>query len=262
MESLALIPSSALDASIQIIDVAEDSGVRLRLLGGLAFKKLCPSSNDLRYFRENKDIDLMGKREDSKEIVKIMETLGYRPRELFNKLNLGQRLIYYDMENMRRVDLFLDEFIMCHKFNFKESILAGTYTLPITQLLMTKLQVVEKTEKEYKDLIVAFRDFDVTSGHDGIRGDEIADLCSKDWGVYTTFMKSLEALEAKAGALDPDDDVLVMPRIRKLMRVMESAPKSFGWRMRARIGERTRWYELPQADGDSELSSQWPAELK
>jgi Uncharacterised nucleotidyltransferase len=253
MESLVLVPTNALEAATQVIDAAEKRGVRLRLLGGLAFKMLCPSSSEPRYFRENKDIDLMGKREDSREIMKIMETLGYRPREVFNKLNMGQRLIYYDMRNKRRVDLFLDEFVMCHKFNFKESILSGTYTLPITQLLMTKLQVVEKTEKEYKDLVVAFRDHEVTSGPGGIRGDEIADLCSKDWGVYTTFWKSLEALEPKARELDADADAVVIPRMKKLTSMMESAPKSFGWRMRARIGERTRWYELPQADGDTML---------
>ncbi|MDG6900400.1 MAG: nucleotidyltransferase family protein [Nitrososphaerota archaeon] len=252
MESLVLVPPGALEAAEQIIDAAERDGVRLRLLGGLAFKKLCLSASDPRYFRENKDIDLMGKREDSREIVKVMETLGYKPRELFNKLNMGQRLIYYDMRNMRRVDLFLDEFVMCHKFNFKENILAGTYTLPITQLLMTKLQVVEKTEKEYKDLMVAFRDFDVTSGEEGIRGNEIADLCARDWGVYTTFMKSLESLLDRAEELGLDQGVVVS-RIQKLVEMMDEAPKSFGWKMRARVGERTRWYDLPEADGDAML---------
>ncbi len=254
MESLVLVPSNALEAAAQIIDTAEKQGVRLRLLGGLAFKKLCPSANDPRYFRENKDIDLMGKRDDSKEIMKIMQTLGYKPRELFNKLNMGQRLIYYDLGNKRRVDLFLDEFVMCHKFNFKENILAGTYTLPITQLLMTKLQVVEKTEKEYKDLIVAFHDFDVTTGGTGIRGDEVADLCSKDWGIYTTFWKSLEAVLAKVEDLDPVERAKVVSRIQRLMATMEAAPKSFGWKMRARIGERTRWYELPSSDSDAIFS--------
>jgi Uncharacterised nucleotidyltransferase len=253
MESLVLVPPNALEAAVQIIDKAETNGVRLRLLGGLAFKKLCPSAGDPRYFRENKDIDLMGRREDSRKIVKIMETLGYKPRELFNKLNLGQRLIYYDMANKRRVDLFLDEFVMCHKFNFKENILAGSYTLPITQLLMTKLQVVQKTEKEYKDLTVAFYDFEVTSGPDGIRGDEIADLCSRDWGVYTTFRRSLEELEAKAVELNTNEQTRVTEQIRKLVAMMDSAPKTFGWRMRARIGERQRWYDLPEADGDSML---------
>ena len=253
MESLVLLPADALEAATQIIDTAEGKGVRLRLFGGLAFKKLCPSANDPAYFRENKDIDLMGKRENTREIMKIMETLGYKPRELFNKLNMGQRLIYYDMANRRRVDLFLDEFVMCHKFDFKESILAGTYTLPITQLLMTKLQVVEKTEKEYKDLVVAFKDFDVTSGRGGIWGDDISDLCAKDWGVYTTFWKSLEAVLGRAVELAGGDAGLVESRVRKLMDLMEASPKSFGWRMRARVGERSRWYDLPDSDGDAML---------
>lgn len=251
METLVLLPSNALEAATQIIDAAEKQRVRLRLFGGLAFKKLCPSSNDPRYYRENKDIDLMGKREDSRAIVKIMESLGYKPRELFNKLNMGQRMIYYDMENKRRVDLFLDEFVMCHKFNFKESILADSYTLPITQLLMTKLQVVEKTEKEYKDMMVAFRDYDVKSGPGGIRGDEIAELCSKDWGVYTTFWKTMESLMARAPELAGDESDVVRSRIQRLMSMMESAPKSFGWKVRARVGERTRWYELPDSDSDA-----------
>ena len=248
-----MLPANALEAAIQLIDTAESKGVRLRLLGGLAFKKLCPSSNDIRYYRENKDIDLMGRRQDSKEIMKIMETLGYRPREVFNKLNMGQRLIYYDMANRRRVDLFLDEFIMCHKFNFREKILAGTYTLPITQLLMTKLQVVEKSDKEYMDLMAAFHDFDVTRGEDGIRGNEIAGLCSKDWGVYTTFSKSLGALLERAQALDGRDRETIEHGVKALLAMMDVEPKSFGWRMRARIGEKARWYDLPDTDGDMML---------
>lgn len=118
---------------------------------------------------------------------------------------------------------------------------------------MTKLQVVEKTEKEYKDIIVAFHDFDVTSGGDGIRGDEMADLCSKDWGICTTFTKSLGALATRVEELPQEERKVVMPRVQKLMSMMESSPKSFGWKMRAKIGERTRWYDLPDADGDQEL---------
>jgi len=244
-------PANGLDAAVQIIDLAESKGVRLRLLGGLAFKSLCPSARDPNYARENKDIDLMGRREDTKEIVKTLETLGYKPREVFNKLNMGQRLIYYDLGNKRRVDIFLDEFVMCHRFNFKESILAGTYTLPVTQLVMTKLQVVEKTDKEYLDLLAAFRDFPVTEGLGGIRGDEIADLCSKDWGMYTTFRKSLEALLERTKVLGADGKDEVLASVQKLISMMDSRPKSFSWKMRARIGEKARWYDLPDSDSDA-----------
>jgi hypothetical protein len=251
MESVMMPPATGLDAAAQIIDLAETKGARLRLLGGLAFKKLCPSANAPQYRRDNKDIDLMGRREDSKEIMKTLETLGYKPREVFNKLNMGQRLIYYDMGNKRRVDVFLDEFVMCHKFNFKESILANTYTLPITQLVMTKLQVVEMTDKEHMDLMAAFRDFPVTDGAEGIHGNEIAELCAKDWGMYTTFRKSFDALRTRAGSLDADERTAVVVKIDKLVSMMDSHPKSFAWKMRARIGEKAKWYELPESDSDS-----------
>ncbi|MDV3244521.1 MAG: nucleotidyltransferase family protein [Nitrososphaerales archaeon] len=253
MESVVMLPANGLEAAVQIIDLAETRGVRLRLLGGLAFKRLCPSAYETRYYRENKDIDLMGRRGDSRVVVKIMETLGYRPREMFNRLSMGKRLIYYDLVNRRRVDIFLDEFEMCHKFNFKDSLEPRTYTLPITELVMTKLQVVEKTEKEYLDLIAAFHDFDVTNDHGEIEGDRIAEACARDWGVYTTFGKSLGALKQWAETLASDDRSVIVPRIETLIGMIEARPKGLPWKMRARIGEKARWYEIPESDGDAML---------
>ena len=253
MESVMAPPARGLEAAEQIIGLGESRGVRLRLLGGLAFKKLCPSANAARYSRENKDIDLIGRHENQKEVVKIMETLGYKPREMFNKLSMGKRLIYYDMGNRRRVDIFFDEFEMCHKFNFRDSLEAGKVTLPITELVMTKLQVMEKTEKEYKDLLAAFSDFEVTEGPKGIDGSKIAAMCATDWGVYTTFTKSLSALKQWAREMVGDDQGLVVGRIDSLQSMLDSKPKTLAWRMRSRIGEKARWYDTPEADGDSML---------
>ena len=35
-------------------------------------------------------------------------------------------------------------------------------------------------------------------------------------------------------------------RIAAVLEHIEQAPKSRGWKLRARIGERKRWYELPE----------------
>jgi len=253
MESVLLPPANGLEAAEQIIDKAEEQGVSLRLLGGLAFKYMCPSTSKPPYLRENKDIDLAGRRENIKDIARILEKLGYKPREVFNKLSMGQRLIYYDMVNKRRVDIFLDEFVMCHKLDFRRCLLPGTYTLPLTELVMTKLQVVEMTDKEHLDLIAAFRDFDV-KGEGAIDGKKIAQACGKDWGLYTTFSKSLESVKEKTATLQGEDRDVVLARIDELVRMLEEEPKSLSWRVRARVGTKARWYELPQSDSDAVFS--------
>jgi hypothetical protein len=245
-----ILPEEFLDAAKQIIVKGEKEGVPLRLLGGLAFKARCYSAGDPRFARSNKDIDLYGLRQHCKSIMKIMETLGYKPREVFNSLSLGKRLIYYDRDHKRRVDIFLDEFEMCHKFNFKDRISMSELTLPMTDLVMTKLQVVEMTEKEYKDLMAAFKDFDVTNDQGGINADRIADVCSKDWGIYRTFTRSLERVKDAALSLDEADTDLIVARISKLAEAIEQRPKNLAWKLRAAVGERARWYELPEPDTD------------
>ena len=254
MESVVLLPANALDAAKQIVDLGEARQVRLRLLGGLAFKLLCPSSMEAPYFRENKDIDIVGRREDTAKIIKVLEGLGYRPREMFNRLSMGQRLIYYDLANRRRVDVFLDEFQMCHKFNFKESLLPGKYTLPITELVMTKLQVVEATSKEFLDLAAAFRDFDIGKRSEDIDGAHIADACGREWGLYTTFSRTLASLRERVEAQGGADSAPILRKIDALLGLMEEEPKSLAWRIRARIGEKARWYETPEDPGDSVFS--------
>jgi len=46
--------------------------------------------------------------------------------------------------------------------------------------------------------------------------------------------------------LSEPEQATVRARIDALHEAIEQAPKSRGWRMRARIGERKRWYEEPE----------------
>ncbi len=38
----------------------------------------------------------------------------------------------------------------------------------------------------------------------------------------------------------------VAAQVSALQAAIERAPKSFGWKTRARVGERVRWYETPE----------------
>jgi hypothetical protein len=72
-------------------------------------------------------------------------------------------------------------------------------------------------------------------------------LTAEDWGLWRTTQINLERLREGLGtlALDPADQQLVLERIDSLWDRIEREPKSRRWRLRARVGDRKRWYEVP-----------------
>ena len=54
--------------------------------------------------------------------------------------------------NRRRLDVFLDRFEMCHQLDLRDRLGLEPPTLPLADLLLTKLQVVETTDKDFDHL--------------------------------------------------------------------------------------------------------------
>jgi len=194
---------------------------------------------------------------------KLFVDLGYAPRDVFNALQGDTRLIFNDVNNGRRVDIFLDIFEMCHRLDFKDRLLLDKYTIPLADLLATKLQVVEITEREYRDIISMFNDHEISDSDDPetINGRYLAKLCSQDWGIYKTFSINLGNISAALDQynLNPESQKTVRKRIQDLTTRIENEPKSMGWKVRARIGEKKQWYELPERDKevvDSRISKE------
>ena len=154
-------PRESLDEEAErIIQGAEAKGIALRLLGGMAVSIRCPSASKPPLSRRRVDIDVMGRRRDTAKINQLFKELGYRPRERFNALQ-GSRLIFNDLKNQRRVDVFLDVFQMCHKFDFRDRLALEPKTIPLSDLLSTKLQIVEINEKDVKDIFAILLDHEV-----------------------------------------------------------------------------------------------------
>jgi hypothetical protein len=145
----------------RIIDAADKHETVMRLFGGMAFRFHCPSATHRSLGRKYVDIDFMGLRKQSRDIRKLFVELRYAPREIFNALQGDRRLIFNDLQNERRVDIFLDVFEMCHTFELKDRLRVDKPTISLADLLATKLQVVEITEREYRDVIALMHDHDV-----------------------------------------------------------------------------------------------------
>jgi len=236
----------------RIVKTAEKNGITLRLFGGIAVRVHCPSATHRQLARKYADIDFMGLRKQSRDLKKLFIDLGYAPRDVFNALQGDTRLIFNDIENGRRIDIFLDVFEMCHRFDLRDRLLIEKYTIPLADLLATKLQVVEITEREYRDIIALFHDHDIVDSDvpETINGQYLARLCARDWGVYKTFMVTLSNVLSALSQyqLDAKDQQIVRKRLQDLQTRIENEPKSTRWKIRANIGEKVRWYELPEQD--------------
>jgi hypothetical protein len=239
------------DEARRLLQTSSERKVALRLLGGVAVAMRCPSASRDGLRRDYLDMDFVAHEKQSRAINEFFIEMGYQPRQKFNAMMGRKRLIFNDLANQRRVDIFLDVFEMCHKFNFGERLELEPLTLPLADLLATKLQIVQINEKDFKDMTALLLDHDVGS-RDGemINGTYIGGLCSNDWGTYKTLTMNLSKLGTSIDGyrLTPSEVDTVKTRIGKLLGMIERERKSLAWKVRARVGEKKTWYELPEAD--------------
>jgi hypothetical protein len=122
-------------------------------------------------------------------------------------------------------------------------------TLPLAELVLTKLQIVELNEKDQLDLFSLFLNYEVgSSDEEEINGRYIAEVCAEDWGLWRTCTGNLDRLSAAVDldGLSSGDRATVRRRLATVAQFMGERHKSLKWRARSAIGERVQWYELPE----------------
>ena len=245
--------SAISDEAKRILDEAKQRGIILRLFGGVAVKYHCPSATHRSLQRSYPDLDFFGRGKQGREIRKLFLDLGYEPNQRFNALHGATRLIFEDGKNQRVVDIFLDVFRMCHILHLGDRLTLNDYTIPISDLLLTKLQVVETNEKDIRDLIAILKDHDVidhiaSGDKEVIDTGYIASLCADDWGLCKTISLTLKKLLTflPKYELEPEAKQILEARITKILNAIDTVPKSLRWKLRDKVGERKRWYDLPE----------------
>lgn len=245
--------SAISDEAKRILDAANERGIILRLFGGVAVKYHCPSATHRSLQRSYPDLDFFGRGKQGREIRKLFTDLGYEPNQRFNALHGATRLIFEDAKNQRIVDIFLDVFKMCHTLHLGDRLTLDDHTIPISDLLLTKLQVVEINEKDIRDLIAILRDHDVVEriaagDKEVIDAGYISALCADEWGLCKTISLTLKKILAFLPnyKLEPEANQILEERVNKLLHAIETAPKSFKWKVRDKVGEKKRWYDLPE----------------
>jgi hypothetical protein len=238
------------DAPAEALRLIADSAalvVPLRLIGGTAVWFHCPSARTPPLARPYGDIDFMSVSKNNRTLSAFFEAHGYEADKLFNALHGAQRLNFTDSVRGRAVDVLLDRFVMCHTIELKDRLALRNTAIPVTDLLLTKAQVIQLNEKDIKDIMALLLDHGA-GDPDGIDLGRLADATRGDWGLEHTVRKTLTEVEATLDSrgLSPGQTAAIRGNITAVIAALDAAPKSSRWRIRARVGERIRWYDEPE----------------
>jgi len=245
--------------ALRIVDEAEAQGIKLRILGSLAYRIHCPQNLEMfaKMERALTDIDFAAERRQSKQIKQFLSASGYVEDERMTVSTEGNRYYFEHPETKLGVDVFMNELYFCHRIPFEGRLDLDRPTISTTDLLLEKMQIVELNLKDITDTMVLLLEHPIANGDTGtevIDGAYIADLLHDDWGFYYTVTTNLQ----KVDRFVPDNEALageqaqvIRARLVEMLGLIEDAPKSRKWRLRSKVGTKKQWYQdvAPKGSG-------------
>lgn len=257
--------------SESIVNQTKKEGLALRILGGLAIAMHC--QNQLDFARklsrtgtgvvegqEYSDIDFVSYRKHRDKLKEFFNKIGYVKRRATLSSAASERQIYYHPKGWFYVDVFFDELLVAnHPINFRGRLELDYPTITATDMLLEKVQMWEAFGvKDLKDCMLLLLSHDIKENTDeeAINASYVAKLLAQDWGFWYTVTTNLQNIKRfvteldKLGAEVKIDPKLILQeergnintKIDMLVKKIEDEPKSFGWKMRAKVGTKKQWY--------------------
>jgi len=230
----------------RVAEAARAQKVGVKLLGGAGVHLHSPSSHHPPLRRKYGDLDYVISSKDRKVALAFFPSIGYEANDRFNLMQGDRRLYFFDGNNGKQVDVFIDTIRMSHVIDLRSRLGHNGPCASPSDLLLSKLQIFEVNRKDMVDLVALVLDHPVGSNDDeAIDASYVARLAAEDWGLYRTLQLNLAKLRHTLDELDVDREK-VSSRLDELWTAVEAQPKPLKWRMRAQVGDRMRWYELPE----------------
>jgi hypothetical protein len=247
------LPADAYAAAVLTVETANDEGIPLKLIGGQAVRYLTPGFPPRQ--REGQDMDFASVSSSKKPVMDLLAKLGFEGDKRFNTMHGHKQMYFTSPADGTAADVVMDRLHMCHVLEFAGRIGRMPGTLDVTDLLLSKLQVVQQNEKDVHDVTYLLAAYPVREGDEvGAIGLGRFESVLDDWGWWRTVTGNLDrVVELLRGDLArlvpsgaPCDPVEQAAALRSHADTMR---KSLKWKLRARIGDRVQWYELPEEVG-------------
>lgn len=231
---------------------ADEEDVVLRLMGSIAFRLHCPKYVPYLDSLDRKltDIDFASYSSERPKVENLLEELGYTTQSYVQvtAATFGRSIYWKKNDKRIKVDIFWDKLRMNHEVNFLNRLHLDKPTIPLSELLQEKLQIVKLNMKDVKDTIVLLLEHDVaekTTDREIIDLSTILQRVSKDWCCYYTFSENLKRIRKimhELETLPNKEKSVVNERIVRILDAVEKVPRTLSWKIRAKIGTRKKWY--------------------
>lgn len=233
----------------RIVEAGNAAGVTLRLLGSLAFQFHCPQYGYLQaqMGRAYTDIDFAGYGRDAKNVRALMAGLGYSEDKEVWVVSEGGRAIFHNPKLHLHVDVFYEKLDFSHVIPWAGRLEMDSPTIPLAEMLLEKMQIVQINEKDVIDTIMLLLEHPLgEQDHEMINMARVAKLCAEEWGLWRTVTMNLQKVRTLASGypqLDDGQKGQISSQVEGALAYIDAVPKSMAWRMRARVGDRVKWYK-------------------
>lgn len=232
-----------------ILKASAADNILMRVIGSLAFQMHCPQYGYLQAAlgRAYTDIDFGAYGRQNKQITELMTRMGYiENREVFIASE-GERAIFDKPGTGLHVDVFYEKLDFCHTIFWKDRLEVDSPTIPLTELLLEKMQIVQINEKDIIDTIMLLLEHPLgDTDKETINIKLAAQLCASDWGLWRTTTMNLDKVKQLSQhytQLTSEQKSKVTSQVDEILSRINSEPKPLAWRIRDRVGDRVKWYK-------------------
>ena len=245
-----------IDQAMTILRAASEAKVVLKMLGGLAIK--VHSLNEEEFAnrlgrsaepgQEYSDIDFATYYKSRQGVKKVMESLGYSRRPSTMSTSASQRQIYFHPKGWFYIDIFWDKLKAAnHPISFRDRLTIDPVSIPLSDLLLEKLQIVSLSKKDFLDTLLLLKAHNVAEKEEPetISTDRVASVLAGDWGFWYTVTTNLRGIAEQVKAmsvLSAQEVSDLSSKVERLLHAANSVRKSLRWKLRAVMGPRRKWY--------------------
>jgi hypothetical protein len=239
-----------------LIDGATEQKIELRTFGGIGVRTHCQGLGgnalaDRSY--KNYDLDLVADASRIPSVHRFMLGSGLDMAD-FGEYPGGEYRLYKWQRSGRTactIDIYFGRLRFNHEVPSPYFDKDNEYTVPITQLLLSKLAIVELNEKDKIDIVSILAEHQLGNS----AGKEILQIpilrkvwCRgwKSWGTARTCLLNVRAVRDYVRSLSYAEELLgqVCEKLDDLEKLILQRPKSLSWKARDVFGAKIAWYDI------------------